>query len=129
MSTTDSTECDRLKQAAANMVAHPTLSVKDAMKLADFSVDEREDKTLQQKVLRCLPGKGKRRMKELTSKGGEVGSVVAFVDIEEGKNSDVSPLTGDSTASLMGKNGSRKPKSRRMTVAQKQEQRASDFAE
>jgi hypothetical protein len=46
MSATDSTEWDRLKQAAANMVAHPMLSVKDAMKLADFSVDEREDKTL-----------------------------------------------------------------------------------
>ena len=106
MSTTDSTECDRLKQAAANMVAHPTLSVKDAMKLADFSVDEREDKTLQQKVLRRLPGKGKCRMKELTSKGGEVRSVVAFVDIEKEKNSDVSPLTSNSMASLMGKNGS-----------------------
>ncbi len=51
MSTTDSTECDCLKQAAANMVAHPTLSVKDAMKLADFSVDEREDKTLRQKSM------------------------------------------------------------------------------
>ncbi len=85
MSATDSTDCNRLKQATANMVAHPTLSVKDAMKLADFSVDEREDKTIRQKVLRGLPGKGKCRMKELTSKGGEVGSVVAFVDIEEEK--------------------------------------------
>jgi hypothetical protein len=46
MSTTDSTECNRLKVAAAHIVDHPTLSVKDAMKLADFSVDEREDKSL-----------------------------------------------------------------------------------
>ena len=85
MSATDSTKCDRLKQAAANMVAHPTLSVKDAMKLADFSVDEREDKTLRQKVLRRLPGKGKRCMKELTSKGGEVRSVIALWTLKREK--------------------------------------------
>jgi hypothetical protein len=46
MSVTDSTKWD---QAAVNMVAHPMLSVKDAMKLADFSVDKRDDKTLQKK--------------------------------------------------------------------------------
>jgi hypothetical protein len=68
-------------------------------------------------------------MKELTSKGGEVRSVVAFVDIEKEKNSDVSPLTSDSAASLLGSDGLRKPKSLQMTVAQKQEQRARDFAE
>jgi len=65
MSTTDSTECDRPKLAVEKMVAHPGLSVKDAMKLADFSIDKREDKNMQRKVLRRLPGKGKRRLKEV----------------------------------------------------------------
>jgi hypothetical protein len=105
------TDCDRLKLAAANMVAHPTLSVKDAMKLTDFTINEIKDKNLQQKVLQRLPGKGKRCIEESISKGGEVGSVVAFVDIEKEKNSDVSPLTSDSMATLLGSNGSQKPKS------------------
>jgi hypothetical protein len=121
MSATNSTECDCLKLAAANIVAHPTLSVKDALKLTDFTINEIEDKNLWQKVLWRLPGKGKHRMKESMSKGGEVGSVVAFVDIEKEQNSDVSPLTSDSMTSLLGSNGSRKPKSWQMTVAQKQE--------
>jgi hypothetical protein len=51
MSTTKSTECNWLKAAVEQMVAHPTLSVKDAMKLADFTLNKREDKNLQQKVL------------------------------------------------------------------------------
>jgi hypothetical protein len=46
MSTTDSTECDRLKVAAYKMVAHPGLSVKDAMIIAKFTDDEIEDKKL-----------------------------------------------------------------------------------
>ena len=65
MSTTDSAECDRLKLAVAKMVALPGLSVKDAMKLANFSVAEREDNNMRRKVLRRLPGKGKHRMKEV----------------------------------------------------------------
>ena len=67
MSTTDSTKCDWLKVAAYKMVAHPGLSVKDAMTIAKFTDDEIEDKKLRQKVLRCLPGKGKHHMIQLRS--------------------------------------------------------------
>ena len=64
MSTTDSTECDRLKVAVEKMVALPGLTVKDAMKLADFSINEREDENMRRKVLRRLPGRGEHSMKE-----------------------------------------------------------------
>ena len=88
MSTTDSTECDRLKVAAAKMMAFPGLSVKDAMLIAKFTDDEVEDKRMRQKVLRRLPGKGKRRMKELTSESAEEGSTIRSIDVENGKNSE-----------------------------------------
>ena len=65
MSTTDSTKCDRLKLAVAKMVALPGLCVRDAMKLADFSIYEIEDESMQQKVFRRLPGMGKRHMREV----------------------------------------------------------------
>jgi hypothetical protein len=64
MLATDSTKCDCLKLAVEKMVAHPGLSVKDAMKLADFSINEREDKNMRRKVLRRLPGRGKHSMRE-----------------------------------------------------------------
>ncbi len=120
MSTTDSTKCDRLKVAVAKMVALPGLIVKDAMKLADFSIQEREDKKMQQKVLRGLPGKGKRCMKELMSVNAEEGSIMQSIDVDNINNSDVSPITDDSATKQM-------QKSRRLTVSQKQEQRVSDF--
>jgi hypothetical protein len=65
MSTTDSTECDRLKVAAAKMMAFPGLSVYDAMLIAKFTDNEVENKCLQRKVLQRLPGKGKCNMIEL----------------------------------------------------------------
>ena len=90
MSATDSTECDHLKLAAAKMVAHPMLSVKDAMILAKLT------KTYNKRSL---------------SGHDEVGSLVKSINVEKGKNSDVSPLTSNSMASLLGSNGSQKPKS------------------
>jgi hypothetical protein len=129
MSTTDSTECDRLKLAAAKMVAFPGLTVKDAMLIAKFTDDEIEDKRMRQKVLRRLPGKGKRRMKELTSESAEEGSTIRSIDVENGKNSDISPITSDSASSLLQSDGTQKHKSRRLTVSQKQEQRVEDYAE
>jgi hypothetical protein len=54
-------------------------------------------------------------MKESMSKGSEVGSVVALVDIKKEKNSDVFLLTSDSTASSLGNDGSQKPKSQQVT--------------
>ena len=50
-----------------------------------YQLPERDDKTLQQKVLWHLPGKGKCRMKESMSKGGEVGSVVALWTLKRKK--------------------------------------------
>ena len=129
MSTTDSTECDRLKLAVAKMVALPGLSVKDAMIIAKFTDDEIEDKNMQRKVLRRLPGKGKRNMRELTSESAEEGSTIRSIVVENGKNSDVSPITSESASSLLQSDGTQKHKSRRLTVGQKQEQRVEDYAE
>ena len=75
--------------------------MKDAMLIAKFTDDEIEDKRMRQKVLRRLPGKGKRRMKELTSESAEEGSTIRSIDVENGKNSDISPITSDSASSLL----------------------------
>ena len=64
MSATDSIECDRLKLAVEKMVAHPGLSVKDAMTIAKFTDGEIEDDNMRRKVLRRLPGRGKHSMRE-----------------------------------------------------------------
>jgi hypothetical protein len=129
MSTTNSTKCDRLKVAAAKMLAFPGLSVKDAMKLADFSIEEREDKSLQRKVYRRLPGKGKRNMREIVKECAEEGSIIQSIDVANEKDSDLSPITDDSARSLLSSDDSQKKKSRRLTVSQKQEQRVHDYAE
>ena len=91
MSTTDSTESDRLKVAVYKRVAHPGLSVKDAMTIAKFT--EIEDKNMQRKVLRRLPGKGKHGMIQLMSENAEEGSIIHSIDIENQNNSDMSPIT------------------------------------
>ena len=112
MSTTDSTECDRLNVAVSKMVALPGLSVKDAMLIARFTDDEVEDKNMQRKVLRRLPGKGKRNMREIASKSAEEVSIIQSIDVENEKNSDVSPITHDGATSLLKSGGSQKQKSR-----------------
>ncbi len=68
------------------MVAHPGLSVKDAMMIAKFTNDEIEDKKLWQKVLRRLPGKGKRHMIQLRSENAEEGSSIHSIDNENTNN-------------------------------------------
>ncbi len=129
MSTTDSTRCNWLKVAVYKMVAHPGLSVKDAMTIAKFTDNKIEDKNMQCKVLRRLPCKGKHRMKEIMSENAEKGSIIHFIDVENRNNSDVSPITNDSTTSLLNSDGKQKQKSRQLTVSQKQEQRVSDLDE
>ena len=124
MSTTDSTECDRLKLAVEKMVAHPGLSVKDAMTIAKFTDGEIEDDNMRRKVLRRLPGKGKRRMKEAIEDGTVINSVV----VEKEQNSEVSPLTSDSATTVLTSEDSRKQKLQRLTVSQKQDQRANECA-
>ena len=107
MSTTDYTECDRLKLAAAKIMALPGPTVKHAIcHETDFSLDEREDKNMRQKVLRRLPGKGKRRMSE----GIDDGTVTNSVVVEKEQNSDVSPLTSDGARTVLTREDSQKPK-------------------
>ena len=110
-------------------MSHPTLSVKDAMLIAKFTDDEVENKCLQRKVLRRLPGKGKRNMIGLGKECAEEGSIIQSIDVENEKDSDLSPITDDSARSLLNSDGSQKKKSRRLTVTQKQEQRVQDYAE
>ncbi len=97
------------------MVSHPGLSVKDAMMMAKFTDDKIEDINIQHKVLRCLPGKGKCGMIQLMSENVEEGSIIHSIDVENRKNSDVSPITDDSTTSLLNSDGKQKQKSRWLT--------------
>ena len=92
------------------MVSHPGLSVKDVMTIAKFTDEEIEDKSMQRKVLRRLPGKGKRAMMQDTSDN----SIVQSIDVGNENTSDVvSPITEDSATS----DGKSNKKSRRMTVS------------
>ncbi len=84
----------------SKLVAIPGLTVKDAMLIAKFTDDKVEDKSMQRKVLRGLPGKGKRRMKEIVSKSSEEGSIIESIDVENEKTSDISPITDNSLTSL-----------------------------
>lgn len=105
------------------------LLVKDVMKLADFFSDAREDRNMQRKVLRRLPGKGKCCMKEALSGHGEVGSLLVMsINDEKGKNSDVSPLTSNSGKSWSTSDDSQRKKLQRLTVSQKQDQQADECA-
>ncbi len=103
--------------------------MKDAMTIAKFTDDEIEDKKLRQKVLRCLPSKGKRHLIQLRSENAEEGSIIHSIDVENTNNSDMSPITDKSMTSLLNSDSKQKQKSRRLTVSQKQEQRVSDFAD
>ncbi len=103
--------------------------MKDAMRIAKFTDDEIEDKKLRQKVLRRLPGKGKRRMIQLRSENAEEGSITHSIDVENTNNSDMSPITDNSTTSLLNSDSKQKQKSRQLTVSQKQEQRVNDFTD
>ena len=87
--------------------------MKDAMMIAKFTDNKIEDKNMQCKVLQRLPCKGKNRMKEIMSENAEEGSNIHSIDVENRKNSDVSPITDNSTTSLLNSDG--KQKSRWLT--------------
>jgi hypothetical protein len=72
-----------LNLAVKQMISHQSLSVKDAMKLADFSAANINNKNMQRKVLRCLPGMGKCQLKVFVMEGREGV-------INRGKNTDIS---------------------------------------
>jgi hypothetical protein len=71
------------------------------MTVARFTDDKIEDKNMQRKVLRRLPGKEKHGMIQLMSENAEEGSIIHSIDIENRNNTDMSPITDDSTASLL----------------------------
>ena len=97
MSTTESAESDKLDAAVRKMKQYREITVKDAMKLADFTADEIEDKNIQRKVLRRLPGKGKRKLKAMA--GGDGASIISAVVVNREKNTDISPLSNPSMSS------------------------------
>jgi hypothetical protein len=120
MSTPDSTKCDRLKMAVFKLVSIPGLIVKDAMRIAIFTDNEVEDKSMQRKVLQCLPSKGKHHMREIARESTEEDSIIqSLIAVENKKNSDVSLITDDGATCLLKSDGLQEQKSRRMSVLQK----------
>jgi hypothetical protein len=67
-------------------------------------------------------------MKEALSGHEGVGSLVKSITVEKEKNSELSPLTSNSTASLLGSDGSQRKKLQQLTVSQKQDQWADECA-
>ena len=96
MSTTESAESDKLDAAVKKMIQYREITVKDAMKLADFTADEIEDKNMQRKVLRRLPGKGKRKLKAMAMAGGNCASISSAIIVNREKSTDISPLSNPS---------------------------------
>ena len=77
MSTTESAESDKLDAAVKKMIQYREITVKDAMQLAEFTADEIENKNMQRKVIRRLPGKGKCKLKAMAMVGGDGASIIS----------------------------------------------------
>ena len=71
------------------MKKHPTLSVREAMLIAGFSPDDSINKTVQRKILRRLPGQGKRKFAALQILEPTPSSTPSAA----AANDSVSPLT------------------------------------
>jgi len=67
MSGITSSTAELVKKAVWYMQKHPTLTTALAMQLAGFSEEDYANSSKQRMVRRHLPGKGKRKMKELLS--------------------------------------------------------------
>jgi hypothetical protein len=67
MSETGDTTLNLVSKALNLIKKHPTQAVPQAMQLAGFSESDRQDKNLRRAILRCLPGGGKRKFKELAT--------------------------------------------------------------
>jgi hypothetical protein len=87
MSTTESAESVKLIVAGKKMNQYRDITVRNAMKLSDFSDAKINDKNMQRKVLRRLPGKGKRAFKTKhmpsshTAAKGIAEGVASVVDV------------------------------------------------
>ena len=102
MSTTVSTESDRLNLAVKKMILHQSLSVKDATKLADFSAVDIKNK--------ICSSRGERQLKVIAMEGGDDGSIVSAVIVNRGDNADISPLSNQNTSSINPLTNPKKPK-------------------
>ena len=71
MSTRDSAESARLDVAVKKMKQYRDITVRDAMKLADFSAIDINNKIMQRKILWRLPGKVKHQLKVIAMEGGD----------------------------------------------------------
>ena len=56
---------------------HPTLTVLEAMQLVGFSLAERIDKNMQQKILQHLPGKWKQKFKSMAAMASYVNDNIS----------------------------------------------------
>ena len=63
--TSCSADSDKVKNAVKVLIRAPTLSVPEAMKLADFSAEECADPTLRRHIQRALPGGSRKRFRTL----------------------------------------------------------------
>ena len=66
--TSCSADSDKVKNAVKVLIRAPTLSVPEAMKLADFSAEECADPTLRRHIQRALPGGSRKRFRTLVVK-------------------------------------------------------------
>ena len=133
MSSTASTELELVDKAVLKLKTHPTLTVSEAMQLAGFSLSERCDKNMQRKVLRRLPGKGKRKFKTLVAASSSTSSFNASVSsvIIAGSANDTSPISGlsESTGDDGDKSIVKKFPLQRLNSKQKQNKRIVDLNE
>ena len=92
MSGITSSTAELVKKAVWYMQKHPTLTTALAMQLAGFSEEDYANSSKQRMVRRHLPGKGKRKMKELLSSDSS-GTLNGTTVPREGVVVDCSPVT------------------------------------
>ena len=63
--TSCSADSDKVKRAVKVLIRAPTLSIPEAMKLADFSAEECADPALRRHIQRALPGGSRKRFRTL----------------------------------------------------------------
>ena len=131
MPRTGSTNLGLVSKAVNVLKIHTTLSVPQAMLLAGFSDNERNDPNIRRAILRRLPGGGKRKSITLTDSvppttDSSDQSPVSSITTTTGASSSLS-LSSLSSSSEIPSTLSKQYKSR-LTSEQKQKSRVSDLA-
>lgn len=112
---------EKVAKAVSLLMKAPKLTVREAMLAAEFAPSETDNKTMQRKVARSLPGHTKR---------GMIGIIPpSTVGITSDDISGVSPLTDPSTADKENLSPSppRKLKKQRMNSRQVQDKQEADL--